>query len=201
MKYFYLLLLDINIILLLLDITPSIFIKEIESNKIFTIKIDNFKEKFILADDNEYYLNHNLEGKYDIKGSLFADYRTKLSNKIILIYGHNSQTLNVPFKFLENYYNEKFYHKHQIIEIYNNDVHKIYQIYSVFIATNDFFYMNINLDYQLYLAKTKAYSWYTTDIDVTTNDNIILLQTCSFHENYSNYLNKYLIIVGKEIYI
>ena len=57
-----------------------------------------------------------------------------------------------------------------MIEIYLNDTYLEYLIYSVFIATNDFFYMNLDLDYQEYIDKTKKYSWYDNNISVNVDD-------------------------------
>lgn len=197
MKYFYYLIFDIFLIVAFISETQIFIINE--PNNYAYLKIDDFEELFIMSKDNEYYLNHDLAGNYDIKGSLFADYRTRINDRILIIYGHNSQSLDVPFKYLENYYNEDFFHKHTIIEIYNNDIHYKYQIYSIFIATNDFFYMDLDIDYQTYINKTKELSWFHTNIDISINDDIIVLQTCSYHKKYSNYLNKYLLIIGKKI--
>ena len=199
MKYVNCFIIDLYLLLIMISITPNIEIEHLSYNRYGVIKIDEFEQVFVIPNDNNYYLTHDLEGNYDIKGSIFADYRTTINDKIFILYGHNSNTLNVPFKYLENYYDEDFYHKHPIIEIYNNDVYHKYQIYSVFIATNDFFYMDLNMDYQLYLKKIDDYSWYDNNIEVNEEDNIIILQTCSYHKEYNDYLNKYLIVVGKKI--
>ena len=198
MKFFYYFLLDISYLLIIIANIEQPHINK-NLNNYGLLKIGDLEETFVVASDNQYYLNHDLYGNYDIKGSIFLDYRTKINDKILILYGHNSQNVSVPFKYLENYYDEEFFNNHQMIEIYLNDTYLEYLIYSVFIATNDFFYMNLDLDYQEYIDKTKKYSWYDNNISVNVDDDIIILQTCSYNKKYSNYLNKYLLVIGKKI--
>ena len=198
MKFFYYFLLDISYLLIIIANIEQPHINK-NLNNYGLLKIGDLEETFVVASNNQYYLNHDLYGNYDIKGSIFLDYRTKINDKILILYGHNSQNVSVPFKYLENYYDEEFFNNHQMIEIYLNDTYLEFIIYSVFIATNDFFYMNLDLDYQEYIDKTKKYSWYDNNISVNVDDDIIILQTCSYNKKYSNFLNKYLLVIGKKI--
>ena len=43
-------------------------------------------------------------------------------------------------------------------------------------------------------------SMYDTGVSLEKNDNILILQTCSTHDEYDKYNKKYLLIVAKEIY-
>ena len=47
----------------------------------------------VQGDDNEYYLDHNLNGDYSKTGTVFADYREKITAENtpanIILYGHN----------------------------------------------------------------------------------------------------------------
>ena len=38
-----------------------------------------------------------------------------------------------------------------------------------------------------------------TDVELTENDNILILQACSTHPNYTKYSKKYVLVVFKEI--
>ena len=69
-----------------------------------SIKISgtNINEYIVQGDDNDYYLNHNLDKEEDIAGSVFLDYRNNFSDKKLLIFGHNARRLKtVPFHDLE----------------------------------------------------------------------------------------------------
>ena len=50
-----------------------------------------------------------------------------------------------------------------------------------------------------HLQKLKNKSWYQTNVDVNENDEILILQTCSFHQNFKQYKNKYLLVIAKKI--
>ncbi len=62
------------------------------------IEIENtdFSSVVLQAEDNEFYLDHDLSGKPDGMGSTFLDYRNVLTDQKLLIYGHNSSWV---FKF------------------------------------------------------------------------------------------------------
>jgi len=166
--------------------------------------MDTFNYPVVQAQDNDYYLNHNYYKKYDAYGSIYADYRSNLdsSNKI-LIYGHSSSKRDVPFNKLESYYDESFYknHKYIILETESN-IYR-YEIFSVYVETSDFTYMNINFDskedWYSHIIKIKNKSLYSTDAELTKDDDILILQTCSTNPNYKKYSKKYLLIVSRRV--
>ena len=85
--------------------------------------------------------------KYDSYGAIYADYRSDLDNsKKILIYGHSSSKKEVPFNILENYENKDYYNKNKYITLETKTNTYRYEIFSVYIETSDFTYMNINFD-------------------------------------------------------
>lgn len=55
--------------------------------------------------DNQYYLKHNVYGRYDFHGTLFLDYRnaSDFSSPASVIYGHNMKN-NTMFGWLDNVY-------------------------------------------------------------------------------------------------
>ena len=57
------------------------------------IKVNGTKIEYpvVKASDNEFYLNHNFQKKYNVGGWVFADYKNKFdgSDKNIIVYGHN----------------------------------------------------------------------------------------------------------------
>ena len=162
----------------------------------------NINEPILKSNDNNYYLNHNAYGNYQAEGSIYEDYRTSIGDKKVLIFGHSSPGWDVPFNELEKYYDKSFYDNHKFISIYSEQGIDTYEIFSVYVETSDFTYMNLLISddtYNEYLKKYQNNSMYQTDVEVNDGDNILILQTCSNHPKYSNYKKKYLLVIGKKI--
>lgn len=167
-----------------------------------TIAGTDIDEVIMQANDNNYYLNHNEFGEYQAEGSIYEDYRTNLDSKKVLIFGHSSPGWNVPFNELEKYYDKDFYNNHKYITITTENGANEYIIFSVFVETSDFSYMNLKITndtYNQYLKKYKDNSLYNTGVEVLDNDEILILQTCSNNSKYSNYNKKYLLVISKKI--
>ena len=192
--------------------------KKIENNKVkklqeenknkdivgyLVIPDTNIHEPVLQATDNEFYLNHDANKNKNAIGSIFLDYRVKINvGSKNLIYGHNSSTLNVPFKELEKYYDNDFFENHQYIYLEDEKYKQKYQIFSVFIETQDWSYMKLNFtsdSFLEHLKKLKNKSWYETNVNIESDDEILILQTCSHHINYQKYKNKYLLVIAKKI--
>lgn len=174
------------------------YYKEYYSNEdiIGAIKIEGTKidSLIVRSNDNEYYLNHSINKEYDIKGSIFIDYRTNLNSKQINIYGHNSKDYDLPFKELEKYIKKSFYDDHKIIEIWNGIETFKYKIFSIQIVTADYEHMNIDsLNSQEHIEKLSK-SIYETNIKASEKDKILVLQTCNYNPK-----NSYLLIIAKKI--
>lgn len=163
----------------------------------------NINEPILQSTDNEFYLNHGIDKKKNIIGSTFLDYRVKINNGTKnLIYSHNSSTFDVPFKKLEKYYNEDFYKNNKYIYLEDEENKVKYQIFSVYVETSNWDYMKLNFtekEWLEHLNKLKSLSWYETGVNVSKDDEILILQTCSHHKKYKNYKNKYLLIIAKKI--
>lgn len=168
-----------------------------------TIPNTSINEPILQSTDNEFYLSHGLNKKKNLIGSVFLDYRVKINEgKKNLIYSHNSSTLVVPFKELENYYDENYYKEHQYIYLEDENTKNRYQIFSVFVETKDWSYMKVDFsgdEFFKHIKSLKEKSWYDTKVDVTSDDEILILQTCSHHKNYVKYKNKYLLIIAKKV--
>lgn len=146
--------------------------------------------------DNEYYLSHLLDKSYNTAGSVFLDYRNNISDRKILIYGHNSTLVDTEFTLLENYANKDYYDQHSDIYLKTLDEEYHYKIFSVYIATKDYRHVNLLLndsEYINHLKWFKEQSIYDTSVDVSDED-ILVLQTCYYQPKGS-----YLIIVAKKI--
>lgn len=162
------------------------------------IKIKNTTIDYSLVQttDNEYYLSHNIEKKEDKNGSIFIDYRNNLTDKKLLIYGHNSKYNSAPFKDLELYLNESYYRSNPYIELtIQNKTYK-YQIFSVMtVEKTDYRHTQIEFKEKSlneHLKWLKKSSLYDTKVIPTTKDYILVLQTCYYYPK-----NSYLLISAK----
>ena len=154
--------------------------------------------------DNEYYLNHDAYGNSNYMGSIYLDYRVDIdSSRKLLIYGHNSSNIDMPFKILEEFYDKDYYDNHKYVLLTTSTTKKKYEIFSVYVEPEDYSYMNINFssdsEYLNHLKKLKSKSMYDTGVEVTSNDEILILQTCSTHKDYHNYQKKYLLIILRRV--
>ena len=152
------------------------------------------------SNDNSKYLSTDAYGNDDIKGNPFLDYRVDINNsRKLLIFGHNSKRYEAPFKILENYYDESFYNDHKYIELITDSNIFRYKIFSVFIETGDWSYMKLNNDIFEEMKKYKSKSFYDTGEDISLDDDILIIQTCAYKEEYLKYDKRYLLIVSRRV--
>lgn len=165
-----------------------------------SIKISgtNINEYIVQGDDNDYYLNHNLDKEKDIAGSVFLDYRNNLSDKKLLIFGHNARKLkNVPFHDLEKYMDESFYKDNKYISLNLNGESKWVIFSAMIVEKGDNTHMKLHFTDQEWLNHIewlKSNSLYDTKVNVGLNDNIVILQTCNYKPE-----NTYLLISAKKL--
>ena len=183
-------------------------VKEQYENKdiVGMLKIPNagLNEIVVQGEDNNYYLSHDINNNYDAYGTTFMDYRINLENsKKILIFGHNSSKRKTSFQELEKYYEEDYYKNHKTINLITNSEVRTYEIFSVYVEVSDWSYMNLNFEddakYYEHIKSLKNKSFYNTGVNVEKNDEVLILQTCSYHKEYSNYDKKYLLIISRRV--
>lgn len=158
------------------------------------LEFGNTKTLVTQTDNNEYYLNHLLDNNKNILGTPFIDYRTKITDKKIIIYGHNAKRYSTPFKNLEKYLKKEYYEKNKYIKIKIDNEFK-YEIFSVALYNSNFDYYKLNIrDWQKHFDEIKNNSLYDTGVNIDASDDIIILQTCS-----NNLSGSYIVISGKKI--
>lgn len=165
----------------------------------------NYKTPVPQGVNNEYYLRRLPNKKYGINGSTYLDYRTKLNeSRVLIIYGHNSSKYEMPFKVLENYYDEDYYEKHKYIELITSDGIRRFEVFSVYVETSDFsYYTDVEFKddnkFLNHINKLKDKSFYDTGVSLNKDDNILILQACSTHKNYKKYKRKFVLIISREV--
>lgn len=155
------------------------------------------------AADNDYYLTHNIQQEEDSNGAIYLDYRIHLDQSPkLIIYGHSDPKLSLPFASLARYHDESFFYEHNIIYLYTKEKTYTFQIFSSYVETSDFDYLNLEsyngLTWLEHLQKLKNKSQYQTDLSLEENKKVLVLQTCSFDAKYKNYRQKYRVVVAIE---
>ena len=170
------------------------------------LEIDNtdYIVPILQGSDNDYYLNHDAYGNRSGMGSIYLDFRVNIdTSRKLLIYGHNSSNIDMPFKILEEFYDKDYYDNHKYVDLTTEKGKKRYEIFSVYVEVEDFSYMRVNFkddeEYLNHLLKLKSKSMYDTGIEVTKDDEILILQTCSTHRDYRNYQRKFLLIILRRV--
>lgn len=149
------------------------------------------------SDNNDYYLNHNLWNKKDIKGNEFLDYRNNVNDKNINIYGHNSKLYNVPFKKLESFIDKDYFYESKYILFQHDEGRRIYEIISFKKVDKDYEHMNIdNINQKEHIDMLLEDSMYVKNIEYSDDTNVMVLQTCSMDDS-----DNYYILVGFDVII
>ena len=162
-------------------------IKNDNNDAVAYLKVNNTNIDYIVvqADDNDYYLSHNFEKKYNIAGWVFADYRNKLdeSDKNIIIYGHNVRDGSM-FGSLEKVLSQKWYENkdnYEVTFITENNSYK-YQVFSVYSIVPEDYYISTDFSdentFSSFVNVLKNRSIYDFGVDVTSNDKILTLSSC-----------------------
>ena len=162
-------------------------IKNKNNDTVAYLKVNNTNIDYIVVqtNDNDYYLNHNFEKKYNIAGWVFADYRNKLdeSDKNIIIYGHNMRDGSM-FGSLEKTLSQEWYENeanYEIVFVTENGSYK-YRVFSVYSIIPEDYYISTDFSdkntFDSFVKELKNRSIYDFGTAVTPNDSILTLSSC-----------------------
>ena len=159
----------------------------------------NIDYPVVQADNNQFYLNHNLKKEMSTRGSIFMDYRNskdELDYNTVL-YGHHMKDGSM-FTDLFAYKKPSFYTDHAYIEYDIPEQPMRWQIFSVYVyqPSNDCLQLSFNndMEYAQYLDMVRGRSIYETGVKVTNDDKILTLVTCSYE-----FKNARLVIHAKRV--
>jgi sortase B len=138
----------------------------------------------VQGSDNEYYLHRTFENNVNQGGSIFldADNQPDFTSDNSLVYGHNLKTGKM-FGSLRYYTDKDYWKKHPYIWILTKDRSMKYQIFaSSRVTTADSVYtleFGSREDFSDYLTHCKEIADYDTGVEVTPDDLILTLSTCT----------------------
>lgn len=152
---------------------------------------DLFNILITQSKDNNFYLDHSLSRKKDVKGTEFLDYRNKVTDKQINIYGHNSRTYNIPFRKLEKFKNKEYFAKNEYIIFQSDSGRRYYHILAIKEVSGAFEHMKITKTGQDFVEHVKVLesnAIQSRKLEYDENSNILVLQTCSYGKQKTYYV-------------
>ncbi len=143
--------------------------------------------------DNEYYLNHLIDGTVNRNGSLFMDFRNEkdFSDKNTFIYGHNMLD-GTMFASLCRYSEAGYYEKYPTMLLVTPEKSYSLQVFAgcVVPGNSDIYQLSFSddADYHAYLQKIRKLSEFSSSVEVEQNDQIVTLSTCTYSYEDARYV-------------
>ena len=163
-------------------------LKEINNDTVGYLKVNNTNIDYpvVQSKDNDYYLKNDYYKASNRHGWIFMDYRNNSKNldKNTIIYGHNLANQKM-FGTLRYALNSAWYNKtiNQIITFNTPEKNMNWQIFSIYKVpvTTDYLKTSFTSDedYLDFIKLIKERSINDFNIDVTKDDKILTLSTCS----------------------
>lgn len=161
---------------------------EINSDTVgwLTVPNTNIDYPVVKTTDNDYYLDHNYEKKYDYNGWVFMHYYNSTHNldKNTIIFAHNRFYSGIMFGTLnevtkDTWYNNTNENLITFNTLYDNMQFEVFSIYKTNITAD---YLKTTFDSDLewnnFIKMIRERSMFQNNVNVGTNDKIITLSTC-----------------------
>lgn len=135
--------------------------------------------------DNSYYLTHLLDGTRNKNGTLFIDSRNAepFTDANTIIYGHHMKSGKM-FASLVNYGKQSYYDEHPYMYYLSPSGNYRLEIISSFVTESTSFAYQRTFeseeDHAAFLEKIKKKSDIKSKYEVTTNDKLVVLSTCTY---------------------
>jgi sortase B len=134
--------------------------------------------------DNEFYLDHDIYQAEDPAGWIFMDFENNIDrqDRNIIIYGHNMKNGSM-FHNMRYFIDEEYFREHPTIIF--NTIYADYEweIFTFFRTHIDFQYTQVFFPteehYFALASEMKARSMYDTGVEISPDDIILTLSTCS----------------------
>ncbi len=139
------------------------------------------------ADDNDYYLRRLPDGTYNTAGSLFADYRCGKIGETnnYIVYGHNMKN-GTMFGSLSKYKTQSYYNEHPILYLLTSKGNYKIKLVAGFVSkpTGEVYNTEQTIDQ---IHKYCSLSTFTSNVTPRSDDNYIVLSTCSYEYENARY--------------
>ena len=144
----------------------------------------------VLGEDNDYYLDHDVNKKKNKHGAIFMDARNKVEGqkRHLILFGHRMNDKSM-FGSLYKYEDEDFFKKNDKITFNFEGKESTWQIF----AAHRYNINELNMtavafgsgdDFEDYMKTVKEYSKFKNDVKVDGDDQVLTLLTCT--KGYGN---------------
>ncbi|MDW7670972.1 MAG: class B sortase [Bacillota bacterium] len=181
------------------EVTPAIAaLQDINPEVVGWIRIAETAIDYpiVQGSDNQYYLDHDWKKEKNRSGAIFMDYRNDpdaLTNAEThtILYGHHMRDGSM-FKQLVAYKDPAFLKDHPLILIQDQYETHYYEIFSVYVSTSDFYYIETNfatpMDYVMFIKQLQTNSMHQSDQLLTSHDRLLTLSTCTYEYNDARFV-------------
>lgn len=158
------------------------------------------------TDNNEFYLDHDVDHEPDKNGTLFMDYQCDVLKPSFnfIIYGHNMRSGNM-FGNLDKYKSQSYYEKHPVVlfdTIYEKGVYQVMYVFHSRIFTEDEitfkYYQMIEVssekEFESNMKSMQEIALYDTGVTAVYGDQLLTLSTCDYGEEDGRF-----VVVAKRI--
>ena len=162
-------------------------IKSQNKDALAYLKVNNTNIDYIIlkGTNNSYYLNHNFNKENNISGWVFADFRNNVdgTDKNLVVFAHDTKDGSM-FGTLKNVLNKEWYINpdNYIIDLVTEQGLLQYQVFSVYNIMNEEYYIQTTFkknEFSNFINTIKNRSIYNFNVNLTNEDNILTLSTCS----------------------
>lgn len=142
--------------------------------------------------NNDYYLRRLIDGTYNQAGTIFMDYKNSndFSDFNTIIYGHNMKNDSM-FGTLTNYENQNYYNEHKEMFLYTEKEKFKIEIFAGFITSSEsdiYYFPKTSTTNEKLIDFAEKNSTFKSNINVSNEDKIITLSTCSYNFENARYV-------------
>lgn len=162
-------------------------LKEINPDIVAWVYIEGTEINYpvVQGTDNQYYLKHLFNGKWNSSGCIFLDRRNEpdFSDRHSIIYGHHTKN-GTMFSGLTQYKKQEFYQAHPTILLITPEQNIRVEIFAGYVANvkDDAWEIALELDtkFEAWLEAARSRSCFESDMIPAVTDRIVTLSTCSY---------------------
>ena len=162
-------------------------LKEQNPDTVAYIQANNMNIDYIVVkgENNQYYLNHNFEKKWNVAGWIFGDYHNLFdgTDRNLIIYGHNTKDGSM-FDSLKNVLTKEWYENkdnHVLVLVTEKGTY-YYQAFSSYSIVPEEYYIQTKFssdeEFDSFVKTLKARTIYDYGVEVDGTDKIRTLSSC-----------------------
>ncbi len=143
--------------------------------------------------DNNQYLRHLLSGKYNVAGTIFADYRNGDigEDQNYIVYGHNMKDGSM-FGSVLKYKKQAYYDEHPYLYLLTPDKNYKIELIAGYVTakTSEAYNANFATEEALeqYVKSAVSKSTFKSNVAFQPGDKLVTLSTCSYEYDNARYV-------------